>query len=46
MTTGEWNTIGVQVMVSANSPPFDRVSIVALEPIGGVLAGLHHLRHP
>jgi hypothetical protein len=32
MTTGEWNTIGVQVMVSANSPPFDRVSIVALEP--------------
>jgi hypothetical protein len=33
MTTGEWNTIGVQVMVSANSPPFDRVSIVALDPV-------------
>jgi hypothetical protein len=29
-STGEWNTIGVQIMVSANSPVFDRVSIVSL----------------
>jgi hypothetical protein len=29
-STGEWNTIGLQLMVSANSPVFDRVSIVSL----------------
>jgi hypothetical protein len=29
-STGEWNTIGLQIMVSANSPVFDRVSIVSL----------------
>ena len=29
-STGEWNTIGLQMMVSANSPVFDRVSIVSL----------------
>jgi hypothetical protein len=30
--TGKWVTIGLQAMVSANTPVYDRVSIVALDP--------------
>ena len=30
--TGKWVTIGLQTMVSANTPTYDRVSIVALGP--------------